>query len=466
MKEYYQNFCGGYYIDDERVEELIAIKGAVFEKAQKDNLFCAHEKSSGVAYDELVRLASEGIISAKRLLGILQIEGIYITQDNSVGFENILDAADWLDIPALVTAIKYDNANRQEYLDKLYTVTQKTDYAVIVEQLQIQYGIENFKMSESAKVLDKSFAIGTAKRDVCSSQHLRVLRSNVLSDKDKRAVLLSGSKELVPAVCRLPLQLFSGKIRTSDGVRAVLDRTEENAVIMRALENNDLRNRDFYRSLCISSNSDYVRDAYADFIGKVFPESNIVNIDIASLLPTDLDSTDNNVFVRNCHENEDNVYIIRLAGKIDERIVNLVKTFTTSSNRRAFAISRFGINIDLSAVLPIFVCDGKNAQLLDGSISVVKVAEIAEDEKPLVLTELMDKKQAEFYVCEITLEDSAKEILLNFSVGKISNVLDQAILSQRIDNDPIILSVETIEKFIGDKRAFGAYGFGGTHAKN
>lgn len=37
-----------------------------------------------------------------------------------------------------------------------------------------------------------------------------------------------------------------------------------------------------------------------------------------------------------------------------------------------FVISRFGITIDLSSVLPIFVCDGKNAQLLDGAYEAGK----------------------------------------------------------------------------------------------
>lgn len=465
LKQYYREFCGGYDVWDERIEELIAIKGTTFENAQKDKLLSASEKSCGRAYDELVKLATEGVITAKRLLGIMQMKGIYITQDICAGIEQLRDAADWLDIQSLVTVIYYCETERREYLDKLYTVTQKTDYATIVEQLQIKYNIENCAISESAKMLEKAFIIGTAKRDVCSSQHLRIMCSNIISDKDKRAVMLSGNKELVPAVCGLPLRLECGKIDIVGDVKAVLNRTDERALIMRALENNDLRNRDFFRCLCICSNSEYIRDEYTDFIYDAFERSNIVQINVSSLLPIDLDATENNVFVRNCREKENNVYIIKLNGKIDERIVGLIKSLATNSDRKAVSISKLGISIDLSAVLPIFICDKRNAQLLDGSVSVVKAAEISDSEKTLVLEDILYKKQLAFSMGEITVDDAAKDMLLNLPTNKIENILDQAIMSHRTSDKPISLSAETIKEYIGDKITVGIYGFGGVHAK-
>lgn len=465
IRQYYQNFCGGYFVDDERIEELIAVKGAVFEFAQRDKLLSAYEKTSGRSYDELVRLASTGVVSAKRLLGILQMEGIYITQDINVGFENIQDAADWLDIPALVTTIYYCDSSRQEFLDKLYSITQKTDYAVIVEQLQIQYSIESCAVSETAKSLEKAFEIGTAKRELCSSQHLRIIRSNVLSEDDKRTVLLSGNKELVPAVCGLPLQLEYKKININREASAVLKSDAEMAAIMSSLENNDLRNRDFFRSLCITSNSEYVREAYVDWIYRIFSESNVVLIDVASLLPIDLDATENNVFIRNCHEKDDNVYIVKLSGKIDERIVNLVKKIATSIGRKAFAITHFGISIDLCSALPIYICDRRNSQLLEGNVRIVNAANISESEKILALENILRKKQVDFSVGEITMEDSAKDILLNAPINKISDILDQIILTQRRDNKPIHLMTEIVQEYIGAKLSHNTYGFGGTHAK-
>ena len=465
LKEYYQNFVGGYDVYDERIEALIAIKGEVFEKAQKDKLLSAYEKSCGRSYDEIFRLAYEGVVSAKRILGILQVEGVYITQDVRVGLDNLRDCADWLDIQALVTSIYYCEAERQGYLNELYTVTQKTEYAAIVELLQIRYGIENCNVSESAKMLDKAFIIDNAKREVCSLQHLRILRSNTLSDKDKRTVLLSGNKELVPAVCGLPLRLECEKIDTIKEIKTVLSRNDELTAVMRSFDNNDLRNRVFYRSLCICSNSEYVRDAYVDWICGVFAESNIVQIDVASLLPIDFDATENNVFIRKCTEKEDNIYIIKITDKIDERIVRLVKLFATSYGRKAFALSRLGVSIDLSAVLPIFICDRKNAQLLDGSVNMIKAADICENEKSLVFEDLLNKKRTIFAVENITLEDDAKAILLNASINIISDVLDQAILSQRIGDGSIRLSAETVKEYIGDKKAAGTYGFGGSHAK-
>ncbi|MDE5593461.1 MAG: hypothetical protein K2I75_05965 [Clostridiales bacterium] len=465
LRQYFQNFRGGYVIEDERIEELISIKGATFEKAQNDKLACAYEKSCGRAYDELVRLAAEGTVSAKRILGILQTEGIYVTQDSRAGHENLRDAADWLDIQSLVTVIYYGEVDRREYLDKLYTVTQKTDYAVVVEQLQIRYGIENCMVSEHAKTLEKAFIIGVAKREICSAQRLRVLRSNVLSEKDKRAVLLSGNKDLIPAVCALPLQLDHRKIPMNKGVAAVLNRAEEMAAVTSVLENNDLRDRAFFRSLCICSNSEYVRDAYAEYIRNIFPDDNVVQIDVSSLLPIDLDATENNVFVRSCQEKCSNVYIIKLSGKIDERIVNLIKAFAPSGGRKAFAVSRLGIGIDLSAVLPVFICDGKNAQLLDGYVCVVKAADVTDDEKEVVLVDLLRKKQQAFSTGTITVDGAAKDILLDMPISRIDGVLDQAVLSRRVDDGPICLSADVIEKFVGDNKTYATYGFGGTHAK-
>ena len=465
LKQYYRDFCGGYDVGDERIEELIAIKGTTFENAQKDKLLSASEKSCGRAYDELVKLSSEGVITAKRILGILQVEGIYITQDVCAGIEQLWDAADWLDIQSLVTVIFYCEADRQEYLNRLYTVTQKTDYAVIVEQLQIKYGIENCANSESAKMLKKAFIVGTAKREICSSQHLRIMRSNILSDKDKRAVMLSGNKELVPAVCGLPLSLECGKIEIADSVKAVLNRSDERHVIVRALSKNDLRNRDFFRCLCICSNSEYIREAYIDFMNTAFVGNNVVQIDVSSLLPIDLDATENSIFVRNCQEKKNNIYIIKLSGKIDEMIVGLIKTLAMNYGRKSVAISRLGISIDMSAVLPIFVCDNKNAQLLDGSVSIVRAADISNSEKCLAIEDILHKKQLAFSTGEVTVDDAAKDILLNMPINKIGAVLDQVILSQRIDSEPIRLSSETIKEYISDKVTTGIYGFGGNHAK-
>ncbi|MDE5561960.1 MAG: hypothetical protein K2J01_00145 [Clostridiales bacterium] len=465
LRQYFRNFRGGYVVEDERIEELVAIKGAVFEKAQADKLVCAYEKSCGRAYDELVRLAAEGNVSAKRVLGILQMEGMYITQDNHAGRDNLRDAADWLDTQSLATAIYYDENNRHEYLDKLYTVTQKTDYAAVVEQLQIQYGIENCKASESAKILEKAFIIGTAKREICSAQHLRVLRSNVLSEKDKRAVLLSGNKELIPAACALPLQLDHKKIPIKAGVAAPLDRAEESATVISMLDNNDLRDRGFFRCPCICSNSEYIRNAYADYIADIFADSNVVQIEVSSLLPIDLDATENNVFVRSCQEKQGNVYIIKLSGKIDERIVGLVKSFAPSSGRKTFAVSRLGISVDLTAVLPVFVCDGKNAQLLEDSVGIVKAADVTDCEKQSVLDDILGKKQQAFSTGVITVDDAAKSILLDLPICKMDGVLDSAVLSRRTDGEPICLTADIVKKFIGDKKTGETFGFGGTHAK-
>ena len=460
IKQYYNNFCGGYVVENEKVEQLVAIKGAVFEQAQNSKLFSGYDKSSSVAYDELVKLAFEGLVCAKRLLGVMQTEGIYITQDTRSGFENLQAAADWSDIQALVTMIYYNDTDRKYYLDKLFTVTEKNDYADIVEQLQMQYGIDSCNESNAVKMLEKAFAMGVIKRDICSSQHLRVLRSNVLSDKDKRTVLLSGSKEIVPIVCGLPLNLRCENIDPVVQVNAILNRFGEHEIVTRAIRNNRLRDREFYRCPCISSNSEFIREKYSDFICEAFGADRVVQIDVGFLMPIDFEAIENNVFIRSCVENSVNVFAIKLCGKIDERIVNLVKSFATGSVRKAYAISRLGISIDLSSVLPIFICDKRNAQLLDGVVNTISPIDVTEAEKPLALEDILHKKQAAFGMDSISFEEEAKEILLGLPIDKVGNVLDRAIMQQCQDG-ALQLSTEIVRSCIEKKETRDAYGFGG-----
>ena len=81
------------------------------------------------------------------------------------------------------------------------------------------------------------------------------------------------------------------------------------------------------------------------------------------------------------------------------------------------------------------------------------------------MDDLLGKKQQAFSTGAITVDDAAKSILLDMPVSKIDSILDRAVLSRRIDNGPVCLSADIIEKFIGDKKSGETFGFGGTHAK-
>lgn len=461
LNQYFDNFVCRCDSGNERLDELIAIKGAAFERAQKVKLVSGYEKSCGVAYDELVSLTFDGVVAAKRILGILQTEGIYITMDKRAGAENLRFAAAWSDIPALVALIYYDADNRQDYFDRLYTVTRKTDYAVIVEELQIQYGIDKCEESATAKLLEKAFAVGAVKRDVCSSRILRIFESNVLSDKDKRTIVLSGNNEHISAVCGLPLRLTCDKIPTSVTDTPVLNRVEEKNALMRALDNNGLRNRVYFRSPCVCTDSAYLRSAYSEIIEKTFNGCNVVQIDAGALFPFDFDATENNVFVRSCREGKNNVYIIRLNGKLDDRIVSAVRAFASSGGRKSFPITRLGIGIDLSAVLSILICDVRNAKLLDGVVSAVNIADISDSETEFVLKDVLRRKRVDFEMKKLTIDSAAKGILLGIPIDKIGDLLDVAILSTRSENGCCDLSAEKLRQCMSDLSAFRTYGFGG-----
>lgn len=465
IKEYMKNCGGGYAVRDERVEELIAIKGTVIEQLQKLGLLTAYETSSSMAFDELLRKAVEGLVIAKRILGIMQMQGIFTTRDKNAALKNIRDAADWLNIPAILVYMYFNESSRAEYMDKLYTVTEKSDYTVLVDQFSIAFGIDTYGVSKNAKLLEKAFVAETAKRDVCSSQQLRVLRCNTLSEKDKRVALLSGNKELMSAVCALPLKLSCGKLQAETTLPPVLDRIGESKSIMRALGGSDLRNRDFFKPVCICSPSKYMRNSYADAVVACFPTANVVRIDVASLFPSDFDATENNVFVRSCREKGNNVYIIELADKIDERIVKLVKTFASVSGRRAFSIQRLSITIDLSSVLPIFICDKANAQLLSGAVATVEIAEIRDDERPILLKDLIAKKETQFGIGKITLDDGAIEILLHAPIDNIGDILSDAILARYDLEQYICLSAAEMRLHSQSKINNIGYGFGDHHVK-
>lgn len=465
IKEFIKPLGGRCVVEDERVEELTAVKGNIMEQLQKFGLLTSYETSYNIAFDELLRKATEGLVVAKHILGIMLMQGIFVTQDKDAALENIRDAADWGNIPTILAYMHFNEAARAEYMDRLYTVTDKSNCTALIESLQMLYGINNCRISQSAKLLEEAFIAGTAKRDVCSPQQLRILCGSALTDKDKGMIILSTNKELVSAAVGLPLNLRHGKIITAKTILPVFNRVTEAETIARRIDSSCLRGSDFLNPICLVSQSKFIRDAYINTIEKYFTGANVVRIAAAMLLPFNFDSTENNVFVRSCNERMNNIYIIELTGEIDERIIKLIRLFAAASHRRAFPISRMQISIDLSPILPIFICDRFNAKQFCGEVHKIEIADVTDNEKKMALKDLSNKMRSAFRINKLTFDDGAVEILLRVPIDTIEEILTDAVLAKCGAERNIRLSAEEMQLHSQSKIRTVGYGFGGRHAK-
>lgn len=442
--------------------QTVAVKGGAIEGLKFAGLKAFAYFSAAAAYKAVSDRAEKGFITATRLLGIMLMEGIYVDKDEKQGLKLLNRAAQWSDIPALMAALYYDPAERNVNLARLHAAALDGIYMRAYERAQEAYSMRVSPLDETL-MLQRAFSRSIVRREIYEPHYARIIFGTAIDGKDKEKLVFTSNKGMLAEAADLPLKLSMPErqyVRESAFARLPFIRPAEKQRVLAAIKNSDLRALPAYRPPCLRSDSKYMLGLYAEAIKNALGDVRVETIDVASLTEYDLDPSKNNIFVRNCDEDKNNVYMLYLRGAISERAAGKVCDFLQSEKRRRFRLNNPAISIDLGAILPICFCDGENARTLSGVCETIDIANPDVQEKRALAACMLEEKARLYGVTEVKFGDGAQAELLQFGADEMEIILDKAIRGLRFEGDKITLTADKIRECAGGV-AHTAFGFGG-----
>lgn len=431
-----REYCGG--LDgvkpsfDAAATEVLKIKGGALKFAAEIKLKTVSDSPECEVCQGLFNAANLGVTQAMFIVGILSSEGIIVSANSAAGLKHINKAAAWNSIEGVLCALYYDNTQRALNMDRLYALTCGSPDPDLCVLAEAAYGVKHTGKPFDTLLLEKAFAGGKINRALYNAQYARVTHGPLLTAADKERLVLSDNAALIAEACELPLKL---KKRLACGAARLgalaLDRADERAAVTRMLENSDLCDIYEYRPLCLCSDSDYLLDMYARAIADGVKNAHFVRIEAVDLEPQDFDATKNNIFIHNCDEDSDNIYLLFVRGKVDPNVIDRITEFLSSRRRRHTRLRVPSVTVDLGAILPVCFCDRRGAQSLGAAVNTVRLADIAADERAAATTDLLAKKAEYFGVDGIALDDGAAAALFGMPFDTASQAIDGAVMLRR-----------------------------------
>lgn len=453
-------------LNSDEEESMIAVKGGAIEDTAAFELPQREDISKESIFKAIVFKAGEGCIMAMRLLAIMQIEGIYIDKDMSSGLKNLQRASKWNDVNASMLYLYYGKEDKERCCNRLLSVLEKRCLKDLAKVVIGAYGqFVTGKRDDVAEFLEKAFCTAVLDRDLYCRTKARIIFSDIMPLSNKEAIIFSmDAKQLHSPVCDLPLKLKRDMDYSLDGSafeNMIFQRPDEQEKILREAQNFDLCRLAGYMPMCLCSDSAVVVKSYIEAIKRLLPKANIEIIEVRGLGADDLNRGYNNVFVKSCDENKFNVYVMVYRGMIDAKVMEESLKFLQSFKRREFRLST-GVELDLSSILPICVCDQVNDEILKRYCHVINLADADLGEKRRLVDEILTRKAKLYGIEEISLEEDVRPSIEQLSADNIDKALDRAILAQRKKSDRMMLGMQMLGKIITDYKSNNKFGFGGS----
>ncbi|MDE6441383.1 MAG: hypothetical protein K2L12_01345 [Clostridia bacterium] len=446
-------------------EEIAKIKGSTILFAQSKKLFPNADASRNMIYTCLVSAATCGKVSALRITGILQCEGIFFGKNERLGIKTLSKAADWNDTVSTLALLRYCKDMRGFNMTRLKQEVTDTPFEELYEIAAKEYGGAYTGQIEEVKLLNKAFNSGALKREMYDPKYVRILNSTALYIKDKEKVVFAQSRELASVIADLPLKLTNVKTAPVD-VKAIsntaINREREVSAVVRALNNADLRHLPSYRPLCLCCNSIYILETYARALNAKSVDTHVEVMDVAELSEYDFDLTPSNIFVRSIDEDKDNRFLLFFCGDVSESKTDAVKSILQSERRAKFHLNNPSVTLNLSAVLPVCFCDESNARVLKPYCDVIQLAEITEGEMSVAVNNVIAIKEKLYGVSAIKLDGDVAEIFKGYDIDTAEKLIDEAVRARREKGAVITLTREILEEY-GAANVRQTIGFGGNN---
>lgn len=462
---------------DSQTDSLITIKSEALAVATKAELCLQGKATQSKVYQVLLERASSGSIEALRVLGVLQLNGLFVEKNLSQGRENLAKAAEWGDVLAMFllkrAGVSYSHIERN-----FYTATLNTPYAILntIAKTNGDTAEEKGVNAEMA-LLNKMFNSKLVNRHVYSPAHAHVLYATGISIEDKEKILLSENKQLLTDVLNLPIYRPVDELLCEvDGIAAMpLHRESEQEKIVAALNNRDLRSWSNYKPLCLCAGSVYLQKIYAKAIATCFKGEMVQRIFVSELQERDFEPTANNVFVRSCKcvsdtnrivkdkNDTSNVFLLFLNGDLSDSVMRHVKDFLSTYWRRQVRLSNPAITLNFSYALPICICDAANAKKLSGLVETVQIADVDSDETSKVLDEMLREKAMLYFGKSVDVTD--RHLLESETLEAAEEIVTTAFRAKRVsfkNSNKVSFEIKPfIDGYKQQHDVRTSYGFGG-----
>lgn len=444
-------------------EEVLKIKGRALYVVNGCDFGNIGNDTKASVYDKIVQKANAGKVTALRLYGVLQCQGLFFTQNLHNGIKNLTRAARWNSKEALLALLHFDVANSEKYGNILYTLTSGTPYGEAVLDILHEIGIKLPQKSAECALLNKVFGSGHVDPNVYISNYANLLYSPIISFADKKRILLSEKQDAVASCADLPLNLSQKKpVYCPSAIAELpLSRNEEQKAILQNAVNGDICRLHTFKPLCLCSDSAYMRNYYAKAIEELYKDANVVTLNVADLEAHDLEPTAYNVFVRSCADEKANVFLLFFVGEIGESQFKEASDFLQSAKRARMRLMQPNIQIDLSAVLPVCLCDKDNAQAVSRYCNRVQIALPDKKEQALLINDLVTEKAQQYGLKELILEQEVADKLNSVSVDEAESALDLAIAANRHGETTLTLTSENAGKYMKKRDMSRGFGYGG-----
>lgn len=464
-------------IYDEQTDAIITIKTESITTASQMDLCMDIKTTKSKIYQMLLDRANCGNVDAMRVLGTLQINGIFAEKNWSVGKDYLIKAAEWGDVVAMFLLIRA-GVDDFKLKNNFYFATQNTPFSDLHKIANIDSFITTANQS-GILLLNKLFAQKTVKQNIYSQPHAHVIYATGISNEEKEKLLFSENKQYLSDALNLPIYRPTDTglhCRLSSISEMPISREKEQNQIIAALRNRDLRGFSTYRPLCLCTNSQYVQELYAKAVANCFRDEFVQRIDVSSLQEFDFEPTSNNVFVRSCKygSNEvelqklkndtNNVFVLFLNGDIPGSILRHIKEFLSTEWRRQFRLIRPCVTLDFSYTLPICICDSYNAKKLKMLVETIQISDIDSGEASKLIGEMLDQKAKLYFDKNIELTDNAVESLAKLPLETAEEIIDTAYRSQRAQlgsSDKVAFAIKPYVESYNRQHGERTFGFGG-----
>ena len=451
-------------------DSLISIKGNAISEVCEQEMKVNEDSTATLAVKHLMEKAQEGNVLALRVLGILQCEGILLDKNLESGTENLKKAMRWGDVIATIAMLKYSLDDKYDLLMMLNAAVKNTPYEFFVPLQEKAYDLRvEGECNQELLLLRRAISAKKVEQGVFDPLFARIVYSMALGIKDKEKILFAANKEMISEACDLPLRLSLKNIDVDEQAIENLpfERKEEKRKVRQWLSYSNVRWADIFRPLCMCSNSEYLLNSYASAVCKALGDVNVERINVGDLQERDFELNKNNVFLRGLDERKNNVFLLVFTGDINSTVMEYAMAIMQTAKRCKFRLNHPAVTIDLSSVLPICICDKKNAQKLRNLVELVELASLRPEEKESALKNILEKESKAYETGEISLSKEVLDKLCDLPIETAERIIDKTVRANRQKGVPLCLNMELVKPYITNfANGTTAYGFGGDINEN
>ena len=461
---------------DAQTDTLIRIKSEALAAAAKVEMCSDGKTTQSSVYQVLLDRASNGCIDALRILGTLQLYGLFVEKNAEQGKENLLKASQWGDVVSMFLLIR-EGVNVDYVNRNFYAAAQNTPYSVLCPIVEKDVADDGNHGIAETVLLNKMLNGKLVNKSVYSPSHARVLYATGISREDKEKILLSENKQLLGDVVNLPIYRPERELRCQvDAIKSLtVYREVEQHQIVTALQNRDLRTWSNYKPLCISTDSLYLQKIHAKAIEACFSGEMVERIYVQELGERDFEPTANNVFVRRCKSVADNervvkrnndtgnVFLLFLNGDLSDTVMKRVKEFLSTAWRRKVQLLHPAVTLNFSYALPICICDSANAKKLKNLVDTVQIAAANGEEQSKLIEEMLVKKANLYFSRRAEITDDAIALMSELTLEDAEKIIDTAFRTMRVkfeNAERIAFAIGPFVDAYRQQHGERSYGFG------